>query len=125
MKTLTLSGMTLLAAAATLAPAAADAQRYGYGAAPGYGQSYRGGYDQGYGRGGYPDRYGYDRPGYRDARCDRGTGGAIIGAIAGGLLGNVVSSRHDRTLGTVLGAGAGALAGNAIGRSGNPGYCRR
>ncbi|WP_375394151.1 glycine zipper 2TM domain-containing protein [uncultured Sphingomonas sp.] len=112
-----LSGAALLAAAAMLAPTAATAQLHGYtsgGHAP-----------RGYDRGGYPDRSGYNRPGYRPARCDNGTGGTIIGAIAGGLLGRSIDTRGDRALGTVPGAGAGALAGNAIGRSGNPGYCRR
>ncbi|WP_438827181.1 glycine zipper 2TM domain-containing protein [Sphingomonas bacterium] len=48
-----------------------------------------------------------------------------MGAIAGGLLGRSIDTHGDRAPGTVLGAGAGAPAGNAIGRSGNPGYCRR
>ncbi|WP_242097142.1 MULTISPECIES: glycine zipper 2TM domain-containing protein [unclassified Sphingomonas] len=130
-KTLSLAGAALLVSATALAPAAADAQRYG-----GYDRGYSQGYDNGYGRGGYSNYNGYD--GYRDngrgsyrgdargyARCNNGTGGTIIGAIAGGLLGRTIDTRGDRTLGTVLGAGAGALAGNAIGRSGNPGYCRR
>lgn len=145
MKKLTLSGAALLAAAAVIAPSAATAQRYGYNGygyeAPRYEQSYDGRGDQGrdryagrdayqnrdayQGRDPYQNRYGYDRPGYRPARCNNGTGGTIIGAIAGGLLGRTIDTRGDRTLGTVLGAGAGALAGNAIGRSGNPGYCRR
>ncbi|WP_405053305.1 glycine zipper 2TM domain-containing protein [Sphingomonas sp. BE137] len=47
-----------------------------------------------------------------------------MGAIAGGLLGNVIAGGGDRTLGTVLGAGGGALAGRAIQKDGQPGYCR-
>ena len=135
----TLGGIALLAAAAALAPTAATAQRYGYNGdgAPRYGQSYDTGYGQrgydqrayerrGYDdRGGYANRGGYDRPGYSGVRCNSGTGGTIIGAIAGGLIGRSIDTRGDRALGTVLGAGAGALAGNAIGRSGNTGYCRR
>src|SRR3546814_16926965 len=74
----------------------------------------------------------YDRRDYRrhynrrsNQRCDKGDGGTIIGAIAGGLLGHeVVGRRGDKTLGTVLGAGAGALAGRAIDRADNPRYCR-
>lgn len=95
-----------------------------------------GDYYRGYERGGY---YGGDR-GYRDYRrydrydrddyrrdrgyrhnrgyrydCrDNGTGGAIIGAIAGGLLGNEVAGRGDRTTGAVVGAAVGAIAGHAI-----------
>ena len=56
-------------------------------------------------------------------RCDNSRG-TILGAIAGGLLGNVIAGRGDRTLGTVLGAGGGALAGRAIQKDGQPGYCR-
>src|SRR5882757_1011133 len=74
---------------------------------------------------GYYDDRGYDhgynrRGGYRDDRCrNSGTGGAIIGAVGGGLLGNSIAGHGDKTLGTVIGAGGGALAGNAIGRSGH------
>lgn len=41
-------------------------------------------------------------------------GGAMIGAVAGGLLGNSVSG-HNRTTGTLLGAAVGAAAGSAVG----------
>jgi hypothetical protein len=55
---------------------------------------------------------------YANCRRDSGTGGLVIGAIAGGLLGNEVAGRRgDRTAGTVIGAGVGALAGRAIDRS--------
>ena len=97
-----------------------------------------GDYYRGYERGGYYgadrgyrdyrryDRYDrYDRDDYRRYRgyrsnhyrynCrDNGTGGAIIGAIAGGLLGNEVAGRGDRTTGAVVGAAVGAVAGHAI-----------
>ncbi|VAV96601.1 hypothetical protein MNBD_ALPHA04-174, partial [hydrothermal vent metagenome] len=43
-------------------------------------------------------------------------GGTIIGAIAGGLLGNEVARRGDKTVGTIIGGAAGALAGRAIDR---------
>ncbi|WP_278394695.1 glycine zipper 2TM domain-containing protein [Sphingobium yanoikuyae] len=91
-------------------------------------RGYRGDYyrgDRGY-RGGYRGNY-YrnDYRGYRGGyRCrDNGTGGTIIGAIAGGLLGNEVgkgSSRYGRgdgTTGAIIGAGVGALAGRAIDRN--------
>lgn len=85
------------------------------------------GYDQrGYDQSGYDARYyqqrRYDRANryYRNDRCGRGTGGLIIGAVAGGLLGRAVVGHYgDRTAGTIIGAGAGALAGRAIDRSGN------
>jgi uncharacterized protein YcfJ len=58
---------------------------------------------------------------YRGQRCNNnGTGGTIIGAIAGGLFGReVVGHRGDRTAGAIVGAGVGALAGRAIDRAGN------
>lgn len=40
--------------------------------------------------------------------------GALLGAIAGGLLGNSVSG-HNRTTGTLLGAAVGGAAGSAVG----------
>jgi uncharacterized protein YcfJ len=41
-------------------------------------------------------------------------GGALIGAIAGGLLGNTVGGGNGRNAATAVGAVTGALAGNAI-----------
>ena len=65
-----------------------------------------------------PPGYYRERARYRDRhrRCDRGTGGTILGAIAGGLLGNAAAGRGDRGAGSVVGAGVGALAGHAIDR---------
>lgn len=124
---LSLAGAALAMSATALIPVTpAAAQRY-------EGQ-YRGD------RGGYRDYdrsyRGYDDRGYNDRRAYRGydrrhrascnnDGGTVIGAIAGGLLGNTVAGRGDRLLGTVLGAGAGALAGRAIDRSDDPRRCRR
>lgn len=105
------------AAIAAAVPSAGFAQPYGYG---------RVGYDRPAPRGYRGDPRGYDgRRGppperrYNRGRCrDEGTGGTIIGAIAGGLLGNaVVGRRGDNTAGTIVGAGVGALAGRAIDRS--------
>ena len=71
-------------------------------------------------------RYSNDRD-YRDYRnnnrCDKGTGGTIIGAVAGGLLGNEVARRGNRTEGAIIGAAVGALAGRAIDKSDS--NCRR
>lgn len=75
----------------------------------------------------YDDRD-YDYRNSRNARNNQcrgsGTGGTIIGAIAGGLLGRaVVGRRGDRTAGLIVGAGAGALAGRAIDKSDNRNRC--
>lgn len=40
--------------------------------------------------------------------------GTVIGAVAGGLLGNTVAGHGARTEGTVIGAGVGAVAGHEI-----------
>ncbi len=42
--------------------------------------------------------------------------GATIGAVAGGLLGQAVSGRSDRTQGVLIGAAVGASVGGLIGR---------
>jgi hypothetical protein len=72
--------------------------------------------DRAYYGGGYGGYYG-PRHYYYGRHCDRGDGGTIIGAIAGGLLGNSIAGYGDRTAGTIIGAGAGALAGGAIDRT--------
>ncbi|GHH26732.1 hypothetical protein GCM10008023_41690 [Sphingomonas glacialis] len=67
----------------------------------------------------YPQQQNY----YQGERCKSGTTGAILGAVAGGLLGREIGrgGQYDRpsTTGLILGAGGGALAGRAIERSGN------
>ena len=49
-------------------------------------------------------------------RRNDGTTGLIIGAVAGGLLGNALDNGRSSTLGTILGAGGGALIGRSIDR---------
>jgi len=133
MKTLTLAATAIAMTASGLAATPALAQRYDdqdYA----YAQAYRDGYnrDDGYrDRRGYRDDRGYDdgrryddRRSYNRSRCRSGDTGTILGAIAGGLLGNTIAGRGDRTLGTVLGAGGGALAGRAIEKDGQRGRCR-
>jgi Ni/Co efflux regulator RcnB len=69
--------------------------------------------DRGYAQDGYPRiPYGYPT---RDA--DNGLGGAAIGAVAGGVAGNLIAGRGNRLGGTLIGAGVGAVAGMAIDRS--------
>jgi hypothetical protein len=49
-------------------------------------------------------------------RKSDGTVGAIVGAVGGGLLGNIIGGRGDKTVTTIVGAGAGGLAGRAVER---------
>jgi Ni/Co efflux regulator RcnB len=70
---------------------------------------YRGGIDWDRYEGGYGP--GNDDP--RDQR-DSGLGGAAIGAVVGGVAGNRIAGRGNRTEGTLIGAGVGAVAGMAI-----------
>jgi hypothetical protein len=85
----------------------------------------------------YADRYHRDDPRrYRERRmssqervyrgqdgryyCRRpdGTTGLIVGAVAGGVLGNVIAPGGSEVVGTILGAIGGGVAGRAIDRSG-------
>ncbi|MEY4270852.1 MAG: hypothetical protein RLZZ58_2068 [Pseudomonadota bacterium] len=118
------SSLTLSIATAALAltgvatPAAAQHDRdNGYRYNGGYTQ-----YDNGYSDYGRDDRR-VERRRYRGGRCDKGTGGTIIGAVAGGLAGREIAGRGDKTVGTIIGGALGALAGRAIDKS-NDG-CRR
>jgi len=87
--------------------------------------------DNRYGRSYDPARYYRDGRYYRERRLTRadriyrgndgryycrrsdGTTGLIIGAVAGGVLGNAIDNGRSSTLGTIL----GAVAGGALGRS--------
>lgn len=127
LKTLSLVGAALALTAGAVVPLApAQAQRYGYDQSyrDGYNRDGYNGYDRSY-RGSDRNYRGYNRSYRARQKCNDGDGGTIVGAIAGGLLGNTVAGRGDRTIGTILGAGVGALAGRAIDRSDRPGYCRR
>ncbi|KKC24594.1 glycine zipper 2TM domain-containing protein [Sphingomonas sp. SRS2] len=48
--------------------------------------------------------------------CRQGSGatGAILGAVAGGLLGNILDGGRHRAAGTIVGAGGGALLGREV-----------
>ncbi|SFR78322.1 glycine zipper 2TM domain-containing protein [Sphingomonas jatrophae] len=111
MKSLTLAAAALAAAT----PAIAPAQSW----APARATWQQGGNDGLFQQAGYRGRRHYNnRRYYGRQRCyDKGNGGLAIGGIAGGLLGNQIAGRGDRTLGTILGAGVGALAGRAIDKS--------
>lgn len=62
----------------------------------------------------YEGGYGPDDGYYDDRRRDNGLGGAAIGAVVGGVAGNRIAGRGNRTAGTLIGAGVGAVAGMAI-----------
>ena len=83
----------------------------------------------------YADRYYRDDPRYRERRLSRndriyrgedgryycrrsdGTTGLVVGAIAGGVLGNLIAPGGSETLGTILGALGGGFAGREIDRN--------
>ena len=50
--------------------------------------------------------------------------GTLVGAVAGGVLGNVVAGNGAKTEGTVLGAGVGAVAGHQIAKTKAKKSCR-
>lgn len=84
-------------------------------------------------RGYYADRY-YREGNYRQVRLNRnarlyrgsdnryycrrsdGTTGLIVGAIGGGVLGNLIAPGRSALIGTLIGGGAGALLGREIDR---------
>ena len=76
------------------------------------------GYDRGYGR-----DYGYVHAprGYNSCRGSNADG-TVLGAVAGGALGNAVSD-GDRTRGTIIGGLLGGVLGNVI--DSNKGRCGR
>ena len=99
-------------------------QTAGYGAPPPPPGNYVTDYDA--------SRYYRDGPSYQERRlsdrdevyrgsdgryyCKRGDGttGLIVGAAAGGILGNVIDGGHNRAAGTLIGGALGALAGKSI-----------
>ncbi|MCE3001470.1 MAG: glycine zipper 2TM domain-containing protein [Xanthomonadaceae bacterium] len=52
-----------------------------------------------------------------EGRRDRGTGGAVLGAIIGGALGNQVGKGDGRKAATIAGAVVGGLVGRDIDRN--------
>lgn len=58
--------------------------------------------------------------------CKRndGTTGLIIGAVGGGVLGNVIDGGRSRVVGTLLGGALGAVAGKAIDQNNQQVRCR-
>jgi uncharacterized protein YcfJ len=65
------------------------------------------------------DRIYRGRDGRYYCKRDDGTTGLVIGAVAGGVLGNLFGDQligGGKTLGTLLGAGGGALLGRELDR---------
>ena len=58
--------------------------------------------------------------------CKRndGTTGLIVGAVGGGILGNVIDGGHSRGVGTLLGGALGALAGKSVDQNNSQVRCR-
>jgi hypothetical protein len=58
--------------------------------------------------------------------CKRndGTTGLIVGAIGGGILGNIIDGGHNRAAGTLIGGALGALAGKSIDQKNSDVRCR-
>lgn len=60
------------------------------------------------------------RPKQRVLVCDgktvkrKSNTGTVVGAVAGGVLGNAVASKGVKTEGTLLGAGVGAVVGHEV-----------
>ncbi|WP_017667554.1 glycine zipper 2TM domain-containing protein [Sandarakinorhabdus sp. AAP62] len=89
----------------------------------GWGGGYQGGgYDDGYyGNAGWNGNRANGRYGQwngDDGYCRRSSGstGTIVGAVAGGVIGNQVAKRRDKTVATVAGAVVGGLLGRSIDR---------
>ncbi len=70
----------------------------------------------------YEQQSRYDRNDSRYRGCDNGVGGAAVGAVAGGLLGNQVAGYGSKTGGSIVGAVLGGVLGNVIDRRDDP--CR-
>ena len=110
---------------------------YGYndGRAPGYNNGAPGAYagnDPRFHTDYDASRYYRDGPNYSERRlsaqdevyrgsdgryyCKRndGTTGLIVGAVGGGVLGNIIDGGHNRAAGTLIGGALGALAGKSI-----------
>jgi outer membrane lipoprotein SlyB len=51
------------------------------------------------------------------------TTGTVVGAVAGGLLGNTLAHGGGKTGGTLIGAGAGAVAGHEIAKHNDHKHC--
>ncbi len=71
----------------------------------------------------------YEQSGYDPRKMERlcghdaTVGGAVVGGLVGGVAGNRIAGRGNRTEGTIIGAGVGAVAGAAIGNAADRQRC--
>jgi hypothetical protein len=63
-----------------------------------------------------PAPYWWGSNGQLQCRRQDGTTGLIVGALAGGTLGNVIAREGDKRLGSVIGGTLGAVLGNELAR---------
>jgi len=63
-----------------------------------------------------PNEYRWGPRGEIYCRRNDGTTGVIVGALAGGTLGNVLAGQGDKLIGSVLGGTLGAILGKEIDR---------
>jgi hypothetical protein len=100
--------------------------QYGRYRGPNSWQPYSNGsrWDQGYRADNYPvyrgasvrgsQPYWWGSNGQVYCRRQDGTAGLVVGALAGGTLGNMIAKQGDKTLGSVIGGTLGAVLGNEI-----------
>lgn len=65
---------------------------------------------------GHQNSYRWGRNGRVECRKSDGTTGTIVGALAGGTLGNVIAQQGDKTLGSIIGGTLGAVLGREMDR---------
>lgn len=65
-------------------------------------------------RNGNQNQYYWGSNGQMHCRKQDGTTGLIVGALAGGTLGNVIAREGDKRLGSVIGGTLGAVLGNEL-----------
>lgn len=100
--------------------------QYRYGSnnrAPVYYGDPRYGYGSGYGQPVYRDaNYWVGNNGRINCRRSDGSTGVIVGAVAGGTLGNILAQSGDKRVGSIIGGTLGAILGKELDK-GN-GRCR-
>lgn len=81
---------------------------------PRYSQNYMYRTPPRYSSSGYQNQYWWGQNGRVSCRRPDGTVGTIVGAVAGGMLGNMIAQQGDKQIGTVIGGALGAVLGNQV-----------